>query len=120
MQMQERVGVRDLAAFACAGLAGCWYVLPRFAAQLVPFQAKLGRNCGQRHDLQDAGRIGSTPAETQAPKPLRQPGLPSPYGRIEKKTAEIQGPMAKKVAGLYLPIWKEKWKEDDCRKNNAT
>ena len=66
--MQERVGVRDLAAFACAGLAGCWYVLPRFAAQLDPFQAKLGRNCGQRHDLQDAGRIGSPPAETQSPK----------------------------------------------------
>jgi len=39
-----------------------------FAAQLVPFKAKLKRTFKQRHDLREAGRCGSTTAETQDSK----------------------------------------------------
>jgi len=45
IEMQERVGCGSLAALALPGPAGCWYVSPCFAAQLVPFKGKLKRNC---------------------------------------------------------------------------
>ena len=46
-------GLGNLAAFACAGLAGCCQPRSRLAAKLVPFQVKLEWNCEHRHHLQE-------------------------------------------------------------------
>jgi hypothetical protein len=106
LEKQVREGLEALAAFACRVLLAAGYASPCFAAQLVPLQAPLKRNCGQRHDLRDAGRFGSTPAETQAPEPLRQPGRPPPRTFKEgkgKKTRHSKGPRCVREGARTTP-----------------
>src|SRR6185503_9050774 len=98
LEKQERCGVGNLASFANARVllaAGT----SRLASQRNLFRSKRSLNgtANMRHDLRNAGRCGSTPAETQAPRPRRQPRLPPRPQKRKEEGSRNTSPMVAKL-----------------------